>query len=134
MLVAQQQQRALAAAAAAQQTVAQTNNPLLQTNVLQNFAQNLLANGMNNAQVATTPQNFFCILCMKHFNNQAAFTLHLSVVHLRNGMLNAIPQGMTQAAEANDADVSWLEFISRLLFLFLKNKKKPESIKFSVWN
>lgn len=103
MLVAQQQQRALAAAAAAQQNITQTANPLLQTNVLQNFAQNLLANGINNQQAQ---QNFFCIFCMKHFNSQASFTLHLSVVHFRNGVLNPLPQNVTSNSESAETDVS----------------------------
>ncbi|VDD96315.1 unnamed protein product [Enterobius vermicularis] len=104
VLVAQQQQRALAAAAAAQQNITQTANPLLQTNVLQNFAQNLLANGINNQQAQ---QNFFCIFCMKHFNSQASFTLHLSVVHFRNGVLNPLPQNVTSNSESAETDVNF---------------------------
>lgn len=111
VLVAQQQQRALAAAAAAQQNVAaQTaaaaaaTNPLLQSNMLQNFAQNLLANGISGQQ---TPQNFLCVFCMKHFNSQASFTLHLSVVHFRNGVLNPLPQNVSSNPETSETDVNF---------------------------
>uniref|UniRef100_F1L0V4 Zinc finger protein 484 n=1 Tax=Ascaris suum TaxID=6253 RepID=F1L0V4_ASCSU len=108
VLVAQQQQRALAAAAAAQQNAAAaqvvSTNPLFQANALQNFAENLMANGVVSAQQSQQSQqhngqnNFFCIFCMKHFNTQASFTLHLSFVHFRNGVLNPNPQSINTNA------------------------------------
>lgn len=78
VFVAQQQQRALAVAAVAQQNAAQAAaNPLFQATALQNFARNLMANGIIHAQ-QQGGQCFLCILCMKQFNSQASFTLHLS--------------------------------------------------------
>ncbi|EJD73556.1 hypothetical protein LOAG_19027 [Loa loa] len=97
VLAVQQQQRALAAAAAAHHgaaTHAVVANPLLQASALQNFAQNLMANGVNNQQ--PTGQTFFCIFCMKHFNTQASFTLHLSFVHFRNNVVNVSMQNCFQ--------------------------------------
>ncbi|VDM97647.1 unnamed protein product [Thelazia callipaeda] len=90
LLAIQQQQRALAAAAAAQHNViahaaAAAANPLLQVSALQNFAQSLISNGPNNQQ-QLTGQTFFCAFCMKHFNTQASFTLHLTFVHFRSSM------------------------------------------------
>lgn len=120
VLVAQQQQRALAAAAAAQQNVTQTGNPLLQASALQNFAQNLIASGMNNQQAT---QNFFCIFCLKHFNTQASFTLHLSFVHFRNGILNPNPQGCTPTSETNDNETKFSSSVPTSIF------EPPASIK-----
>ncbi|KHN84284.1 Zinc finger protein [Toxocara canis] len=110
VLVAQQQQRALAAAAAAQQNAAAAQvaatNPLLQANALQSFAENLMANGVVGAQQQQhhngQQQNFLCIFCMKHFNTQASFTLHLSFVHFRNGVLN--PNQQPTSAHASNAN------------------------------
>ncbi|OZC10437.1 hypothetical protein X798_02480 [Onchocerca flexuosa] len=97
VLAVQQQQRALVAAAAAHHSAAAhavVANPLLQASALQNFAQNLMANGANNQQPAG--QTFFCIFCMKHFNTQASFTLHLSFVHFRNNVVNVSMQNCFQ--------------------------------------
>lgn len=119
MLAVQQQQRALAAAAAAQHSAATHGiaaNPLFQANVLQNFAQNLMANGINSQQ--PTGQTFFCIFCMKHFNTQASFTLHLSFVHFRNNAVNASMQNCLQ--EQFDKEVTlFFFFFKPILFLSL---------------
>lgn len=109
VLAVQQQQRALAAAAAAHHSAAAhsvVTNPLLQASALQNFAQNLMANGVNNQQ--PTGQTFFCIFCMKHFNTQASFTLHLSFVHFRNNVVNVSMQNCFQ--ENFDKEVSFFFF------------------------
>ncbi|VDN20811.1 unnamed protein product [Gongylonema pulchrum] len=99
-LAVQQQQRALVAAAAAQHSAATAaatgTNALFHANALQNFAQNLVINGVSAQQQQPAGQTFFCVFCMKHFNTQASFTLHLSFVHFRTNLISVNSQSCFQ--------------------------------------
>lgn len=125
MLAVQQQQRAALAAAAAAHHGATAHavvaNPLLQASALQNFAQNLMANSLSNhhqqQQQQQSGQAFFCIFCLKHFNTQASFTLHLSFVHFRNNVINVSMQNYFQ--EHFDKEVRFLCLISHDFKLLL---------------
>uniref|UniRef100_A0A914X631 C2H2-type domain-containing protein n=1 Tax=Plectus sambesii TaxID=2011161 RepID=A0A914X631_9BILA len=55
---------------------------------------------------AGAQQQFFCFFCMRQFGSQAAYTLHLSYVHFRNGVLNPNPQPPTNGDASDEQKVS----------------------------